>query len=157
MKFHLFIFIFASSLFSQKIVDTNARDLLSLISKDNHDIVMVNFWATWCSPCKKEMPGLLKLQDKYKDKLKLLLVSFDFIEEKKNAAKFLETLNISFDTYINTEDINIFLSKMPDSWTGAIPFTIVYNGKSNTILETILGETSFTEFENIVLKHLNKE
>jgi thiol-disulfide isomerase/thioredoxin len=153
MKIYLFFLLLITLISSQKLIEINADDLHKIIKDSKNKLVLVNFWATWCSPCKKEMPDLLKLQDKYKKNFTLVLVSLDFIEEKNKAHEFMKSLEVPFDTYLNTEEINSFLEKMPESWTGAIPFTVLYNGRNEQVLETVLGETSFKTFEHILKKH----
>ena len=60
-----------------------------VVNLDEHkdEIVMLNFWATWCAPCKVEMPQLQKLKEKYGDKLTIVSVSVDEARDKsKNEA-----------------------------------------------------------------------
>jgi thiol-disulfide isomerase/thioredoxin len=55
-------------------------DLLEpMLHKSNDNIYLVNFWATWCAPCIKELPAIKFVEQKYADKkFKVLLLSFDF-------------------------------------------------------------------------------
>lgn len=54
--------------------------------------VILDFWASWCAPCLKEMPFLMELQEKY-DKTKLSIIAVNLDNDKKNAHKFLAKLN----------------------------------------------------------------
>ncbi len=56
--------------------------------------VLVSFWASWCRPCLEEMPSLVKLKEKYRDKLEILAV--DVGEEKETIEKFTGKMNINF-------------------------------------------------------------
>ncbi len=82
-------------------------------------VLFINFWATWCPPCKAEMPSIQKLYDKFKgnDKVKFLLVEIE--EDITGANKFLkqEKLNLPI-VYPN--------SNIPETWlSGAIPTTVI--------------------------------
>tara|TARA_B100000989_G_scaffold282047_1_gene246775 strand:- start:3761 stop:4261 length:501 start_codon:yes stop_codon:yes gene_type:complete len=95
--FFLFLILFHSNISSveknklvfhhtpKKIQDINLIDLnnenLSL-KEFPKKIIIINFWATWCPPCIKEIPELLKLQEKFKNKLVVFFVSIDSSPEK---------------------------------------------------------------------------
>ncbi|MGA7160607.1 MAG: TlpA disulfide reductase family protein [Bacteroidota bacterium] len=56
--------------------ETGKKVSFSDFSKDN--VVLINFWATWCGPCKRELPDLVSLHDEYKDKnIKIIGISVD--------------------------------------------------------------------------------
>ena len=57
-------------------------------------IVLVSFWASWCRPCLEEMPSLVKLKEKYRDKLEILAVNVG--EDKTTIEKFTKAMNINF-------------------------------------------------------------
>lgn len=56
--------------------------------------ILVSFWASWCGPCIEEMPSLVKLQEKYKEKLQVLAVNIR--EDKATINKFTQAMNINF-------------------------------------------------------------
>jgi thiol-disulfide isomerase/thioredoxin len=62
-------------------------------------VVLVDFWATWCEPCKKELPALDKLAKYYQDKkLDVVIVAINIDKDKKNADKFLADRKIKYLT-----------------------------------------------------------
>lgn len=72
---------------------------------DEPKIVILNFWATYCAPCQKEIPELIRFQEKYKDKVKLICISMDkegkslvkpFVQEKKY------DMTVGLDPYLHT-------------------------------------------------------
>jgi peroxiredoxin len=60
------------------------------------DVVMINFWATWCGPCRKEMPHLEALHQRYKD-LGFTLLGVNVEDNQKGALKYLEETPVSFE------------------------------------------------------------
>lgn len=73
-----------------KLKDLNGKEVSLASFKDPNKVVLLNFWATWCGPCKAEIPGFVELQEKYKDKLTIIGYSVDDTPElaKKYAAEY---------------------------------------------------------------------
>ncbi len=117
-------------------------------------IVLVNFWATWCAPCVEEIPALLKLQEIYKNDLTVIFVSFDF--DRKSTLHFVEKKGWDMRSYFNAESDKTFLANMPDEWSGAMPFTMVYN-KDGSILEYLTTKESYEYFDSIIKKSINNQ
>ena len=64
--------------------------------------VLINFWATWCAPCIKEMPYLDQFEKKYKDKgFSVLAVSVDNQESLSQVRSFIKTKKFSFDIFLD--------------------------------------------------------
>jgi len=57
--------------------------------------IVINFWATWCGPCKQEIPFFEKTWKEYKDK-GVVFLGIDVMDDKENAEEFIETLGISY-------------------------------------------------------------
>jgi thiol-disulfide isomerase/thioredoxin len=73
-----------------KLKDLEGKEVLLSSFKDQGKVVLLNFWATWCGPCKAEIPGFVELQEKYRDKLTIIGYSVDDTAElaKKYAAEY---------------------------------------------------------------------
>jgi thiol-disulfide isomerase/thioredoxin len=73
-----------------KLKDLDGKEVSLASFKDPNKVVLLNFWATWCGPCKAEIPGFVELQEKYKDKLTIVGYSVDDTAElaKKYAAEY---------------------------------------------------------------------
>tara|TARA_B100000989_G_C19521484_1_gene464418 strand:+ start:2056 stop:2568 length:513 start_codon:yes stop_codon:yes gene_type:complete len=67
------------------------------------DFLIINFWATWCTPCVKEIPDLLKVEEKFKNKFKIIFISMDS-NPKETISKFLKKNKFTnFNTYTDTD------------------------------------------------------
>lgn len=88
--------------FSGKNVNDQSKfDSASLRGK----VVLVNFWATWCPPCRKEIPSLVKLQEKYRDK-GLVVVGVSMDEGgSKLVAKFIEKQKVNYPVILGDADL----------------------------------------------------
>lgn len=102
--------------------------LTNRIFNNSDTIYVVNFWATWCKPCVAELPEFEKLHQTYKDKkIKVLLVSMDFVEELEKKLKiFLDKNKYTCEVVLLDEiNGNDFINKISESWSGAIPATLI--------------------------------
>lgn len=101
-----------------------------LNSKDKNKTYVINFWATWCAPCVKELPYFEDLNANYSSKnVEVILVSLDFpnkIESK--LIPFLKKKNLKSEVVV-LDDVksNEWIPKVNENWTGAIPATVIYN------------------------------
>ncbi len=93
--------------------------------------LLVNFWATWCGPCREEFPDLVKIDHEYRGKIDFITVSLDFIQEiDTSVPKFLSEMKAEMPTYLLTSaDENTLISSITKEWSGGLPFTILYNEK----------------------------
>ena len=124
--------------------------------KDDGKVYIVNFWATWCAPCVKELPYFEKINQQYKDKnVEVLLVSLDFPKKKKTKLlPFIKDNNIQSEVvHLDDMDEQFWISDIDDSWSGALPATIIYTKNKRKFYEK-----SFTEQEliNELKQFLNK-
>ena len=136
----------------------SVAQLKSMIARDSGNVVLVNAWATWCKPCKEEMPGLLKLKRNHADEpFKLILVSADDIDEIDTVVRpMLKSLGVEFPTYIvhdSTDDA--FITRMNPDWNGALPTSFIY-GKEGKLKAMMTGERSYKQFEKTIYDLLNE-
>lgn len=150
-KIVFFSFIIAFAAKAQKIESYSADALMKRI--DNNDTTyIVNFWATWCIPCVKELPEFNILQELYKDKpVKVLLVSFDFKENYPDKLQeYISKRKILPEVvWFNETNANKFIPKIDQRWSGALPATII---RKNNSEKQIFIEDSITadQIEKIV-------
>jgi thiol-disulfide isomerase/thioredoxin len=132
-----------------------AAQVLDAVKAAKQKVVVVNVWATWCIPCREEMPDLLKLRRDYKDRgVELLLVSGDFGSERDQAAAFLSEQGVDFPTYIKSGDDMAFINAFDPKWSGALPATFIYDGLGRQ-RHALLGKSSYAQFEAQVLDVLH--
>ena len=158
-----FVFLFVSckeevkkdKILTNNIPSYNYKELEPLLSRNDDKTYVINFWATWCAPCIKELPAFEKLQANYKDKkVEVILVSLDFPNQiesklipfiKKNQLKSQVVL-------LNDPDQDTWIPKISKKWSGAIPATLIYNSKNKAFYERSFH---FDELENELQKFLN--
>ena len=122
-------------------------DFEQAILKSNDDkIYVVNFWATWCAPCIKELPYFDELQTKYPDKYEVILVSLDFKNQyESRVIPFVEKNNYNSRVVLMGDPkANDWIDRVDPSWSGAIPATYIYSGDTH-----IFAEREFHSVEEI--------
>ncbi|MFT3795882.1 TlpA family protein disulfide reductase [Flavobacterium sp.] len=100
------------------------------LQMQNDTTYVVNFWATWCTPCVEELPNFEKITSDYKDKkVKVILVSLDFKKQvESNLLPFIERKKLQSQVvHLSDPDANAWISKVDSAWSGAIPATVIYN------------------------------
>jgi thiol-disulfide isomerase/thioredoxin len=113
------------------------------LKKLKSPIVIVNFWASWCTPCLEEFPSLVELRKKFKDdELTILALNSDTKEMRKDVLKIIKKYKFNFPVIEDPEG-KIFEKFMINE----VPITIIYhNGK---VMEVIKGGKDFNSVETI--------
>jgi len=103
--------------------------ILDAVRAPGARVVLLNVWATWCTPCREEFPDLLRIERDYRQRgLRLVLVSGDFDTELPAVKKFLAAHGVAFLTYLKQGDDMRFIDGLDPRWTGALPATLLYDG-----------------------------
>ncbi len=121
--------------------------------KDDKTYV-INFWATWCKPCVKELPYFEQIQAEYKDKnVEVVLVSLDDIRKlESKVIPFVEKNKLQSSLILlDDADYNSWIDKVSPEWSGAIPVTLFYNKNKREFYEQ---EFDYQQLENIVKSFL---
>ncbi len=109
-----------------------------LLNKIDDKVYVINFWATWCAPCVKELPYFEELNANYKSKkVEVVLVSLDFPKqyEKKLKPYIVNNKLMSQVIALDDTDTNTWIPKVDENWSGAIPATIIYNKNKRRFYE----------------------
>ncbi|MDF1574315.1 MAG: TlpA family protein disulfide reductase [Bacteroidales bacterium] len=122
----------------QSVKEIDSDLLAALCSKQNDTTYVINFWATWCSPCVKEISYFEELHRQYDSReVKVILVSLDFPgQTEKRVLPFLKEKEISAEVLQMTDlDYNSWIDRIEPSWSGAIPATLIYHRENRVFLE----------------------
>lgn len=118
-----------------------------LLSKElNGKMVLINFWATWCPPCIKEMPAFVELQEKYKNDFIIIGVLFEEDKDKAELAAFIKKYKINFPITVGKTNFELAknfgdIKKIPESF--------LYS-KDGFFLEKFVGEIEHEKLENYI-------
>lgn len=132
----------------------NYKELKPLLERNDHKNYVVNFWATWCAPCVKELPYFEELEAEFKDRnIEVLLVSLDFPNKKDTKLlPFLKQRNIkSKVVLLDDANENVWIQAIDESWSGAIPATLIYNSTNRRFFEqSFTRETLYKELQTFL-------
>lgn len=111
-----------------KITQIDIDELRSLL-KPNGKPLLINFWATWCDPCREEFPDLIKIDDEFRGKIDFITISLDDVDDMTTVVpKFLGEMKATMPAYLlYTADPDAAIKLVSEKWTGVLPLTILYN------------------------------
>lgn len=144
-------------------VDTNNIDLSKLIARNfngtNIDLseykgkhLIINFWATWCPPCRKEIPLLKDIQAKYADQdVQVLGIAMD---DTDKVEKYMQTVGFNFPSLISDLNQTTRFGQNLNYQFKALPFTFFIN-KDGKLIYTKTGELKEDELEVLIAEMLN--
>lgn len=159
--FLLLVMLTASLNFAQKqsikVEPIDKVKFEKLIKERNGKILLLNFWATWCVPCREEFPDLVKISTDFKSrKVEVVGISLDYPEEvHTKIIPFLKGQKANFINYVNGFNKDDELINLVNvNWNGAIPATVIYDeyGDQIAFLE---GKKSYEEFKILLDKLFN--
>lgn len=132
----------SSSLYSQEVKTVNFNDLEQLVEQSTSPVTIVNFWATWCAPCIKELPHF-DLLDKQQE-VKVFFVSLDFPQELSKVRSLVIKKGIQAEVlWLDETDYDTYMRKVSETWSGAIPATLIVDSNK----KRYFFEQAFTEEE----------
>lgn len=126
------IILFTGSKISAQDIPVIKLDgLEKILSSKDKEILVVNFWATWCAPCVKELPYFESLHRENARDQKIILISLDFADKLDRVRTFIARKKMEAPVVLLDEiDYNSWIDKVDPSWQGAIPATLVVNTKT---------------------------
>ena len=133
-------------------IDTAA--LKDLLTQQREHPLLVNFWATFCDPCRAEFPDLVKIDQDYRPRaLEFVTVSLDDIDQlKTDVPKFLSLMKATMPAYLlNVSDPEPAINFIDRRWRGDLPATYLYNEKGEIVYSHI-GRVNATELRDAIDK-----
>lgn len=154
LKISFFLFLLLSIKgYSQNVKLLNIDQLNERIKNGKDSTYVVNFWATWCAPCIKELPHFEKLGAEHKsEKLAVLLVSLDFKSKlASNVVPFVKKKNLKNEVFLlNESNPQEFIDRIDPSWSGSIPATLfIKNDKRKFVESEFTYEQLLTEYKKL--------
>lgn len=134
----LFALLFLASLLPVSRLKAQPKDLVRLdqlqkaIEAEKDHIQVINFWATWCAPCLKELPLFEKLNEERKDvRVRLVSLDMDLDPNPDKVRNFVARKKLKSEVIILDEkDPNSWIDRVDASWSGALPATLIINNRT---------------------------
>ncbi|MGH9929370.1 MAG: redoxin domain-containing protein [Pyrinomonadaceae bacterium] len=137
----------------------DAEEMQGLLKRDGDRPLLVNYWATWCDPCRAEFPDLVKIDRDYRAKgLDFIAISLDDLADIKTAVpKFLRQMNAKMPVYLlNVADPEPAINLVDREWGGALPATFLYSNKGEVVYKHF-GRVKIDELRSAIEKVMSHE
>lgn len=124
----LFLLLLPAINSSAQVREVKFNSIDSLLNLAPDSPIVINFWATWCKPCVKELPHFEELYKNYSASgLKVVMVSLDFKKDLETRVKpFVQKNNMASEVLLlNEPDYNSWIDRVDSTWSGAIPATVI--------------------------------
>lgn len=129
-------------LLAEGVEKIGAQGLRNLIDSSRGRVLIVNYWATWCSPCVKEFPGLVSVRKEFAESdLHIVGISVDY--NVRPVENFIKVNEVNFPIVIDDGSIGSMLD------IGSIPRTLIYDRQGKKILDH-LGFISEESFRHVI-------
>lgn len=124
-------------------------EMQAIIGESDASATVVNFWATWCVPCREEFPYFIALGREFEEEVDVLFVSMDFDDQYEAAQNFLVEQGVQTESYFKQGKDNAFINAFSEDWSGAIPATFIY-APSGHLVSFWEGKISHDELQQKV-------
>jgi len=137
----------------------DTRVLKAAVSSYRGRVVVVNFWATWCDPCKAEFPDLVRLNNTYRTQgLVVLAVSGDMARDIDTKVRpFLIQERADFPEFIlHTDDWDAFVNAFDPPWQGEFPHTLIYDRQGH-LAKSLNGAQTLASWSAAIKPYLQSK
>ncbi|WP_370900763.1 redoxin domain-containing protein [Chryseobacterium gossypii] len=116
------------------------EELEKRIREEGDKLLVVNFWATTCAPCVKELPHFMEINNRYAADpgFKMILVSLDRLADREKVIKFIRNKSLTAEVILldDIKRMNTWIPRFEKNWDGNIPVTIFYKGGQKIYFKT---------------------
>jgi thiol-disulfide isomerase/thioredoxin len=136
----------------------NTDALKTLVTQQRERPLLVNFWATFCDPCRDEFPDLVKIDKDFRSQsLEFVTVSLDDVSDiKTSVPQFLSSMKATMPAYLlDVSDPEPAINAIDPQWRGDLPATFLYNGKGEIVYRHI-GRVNAVELRGEIEKLVKK-
>jgi thiol-disulfide isomerase/thioredoxin len=150
------LFLAAIALTAQtKLSPVDQAGYAKLIAAQHGKVVLVDFWATWCKPCRAQTPVLATLAEKLRGRgFELITISTDEASNQPAALKVLADDRVTGAAYIkNAADDDKFYDAIQKDWGGAVPAMFLYD-RTGRKIRAFIGETPVKDIQAAIEKAL---
>lgn len=113
-------------------------------------LLVVNFWAPWCAPCRREIPSLIKVHDEYKSKgVSILGIAYD---NESQVRRFADEYNINYPLFLSSNRAAMYNAALGNP-SGSLPFTALLD-RELRIIYRHNGELTLDELRAQLEQHL---
>lgn len=126
-----------------------------LVASHKGHVVLVSFWATYCIPCRAEIPQLVKLAERLRPRgVDLILVSADDADQEAKARKFIAPLAPAAPIYIKSaDDDDKYAAAIHPRWDGELPANFIFDRYGKKV-GAYLGEVPTKTIQDVIEKFL---
>lgn len=131
----------------------SAIEFDALLDDARGEVILVNLWATWCAPCLREIPELLRLSAKYRDSgFRLIAVAMDDPRDlETHVVPFRDQRFPGWDTFQRSEiEMDTFVSVIDPAWNEVLPSSYLIN-RTGKVVKKLFGGKSYEAFETALL------
>ena len=112
----------------------------------NGQVIMINFWATWCPPCRREIPAFIRLYENYRDQ-GFVIIGIA-IDDPQSVQDFIDPMDVNYPVLLG-EDTGVEITTAYGNRLGVLPFTVFIN-REGRIVNTRRQELSYEEAEALI-------
>ena len=122
------------------VTEIDVEGLKKVLARDEkkRKPLLVNFWATWCGPCRAEFPDLIKIDEEYRARgLDFITISIDDASEiKTTVPQFLKEMNARMPAFLlNTPEPEVAIAYVDPRWSGSLPATFLYDAQGKIVFK----------------------